>query len=551
MRTIGDRYLLERPASGSVFVARDRLLDRAVAVKLVPGDARAMARLSHPNLIQVFDAGVTGDGTRYVAMELVDGATLDRWLAERPREPAAILAVFRGVAEGLAAAHRAGLVHGDVRAERVIVGRDGRARLLGLGERAEEPSDAGTDRRAFFAALAAALGGEDAIPARLAPVDRFASMDEVAAALQPPRAGRRSLIAAGTIAVTLVGLGVVVAWPERAPAPPPGFTCGPNLQTYAVTGPGDTRGVRCVLDGRDVDGRPWLAWYGEGVRDGARYRHLGEGPLGGDATIVEITGNGEDSGERFDGTVRLGSAYADARPARIVLSGAIDETWVRTTGRHAGYTSAFRDPIRMCGPHLARYRSFTQWTDFWGESVRCLMPGGRTWLGAGHWHGNPHLHVGTSSFVDGEPGLVAADVCYERRAACGDVDHGGLVRTPRRFPGIGDGFEVTGSWPELLLPSARRHAARLHAVLVEGEPVTVAEVEAAVRQANDLLAPADLDLFFVADEAGPDVGRVSEEELPGYVKAIETDWPYKTVVVFRAGEVSGQRLAGRIRRPSE
>ena len=451
MQTVGDRYVVERALGDSVFAARDRVLDRRVAIKVIRADdgdrvvreARAIARLSHPNVVPVFDVGHAPDGPIYVAMELVDGASLDRWLCERPRDPWAIVAAFRAAAQGLAAVHAAGLPERAFDPEDVLIGTDDRVRVLGSGRD-------GDGQRSFFAALAAALG--EKVPAAIAPRlgERFATLDEVAAALRPPSRRGRQIAAAivlGVIGVALAILGVVLSGdpPPTRPADPAGYPCGPNLQTYAVEGGGGTRGVRCVLVARDPDGAIWLAWYGEGVRDGARYRHVGEGRLGGAGTVAAIDGGG-------DGEVRLESALAGTVPATLTIRGAVDEVWIRTAGLHRGYRTVFPDPVDLCGPRPTRYRVIPKWEGFWGKSTVCMMPGGRTWLGSGHWHRDPHLHVGTATFQDGERGLVAADVCYRPGVACGDADFGELTMRPREFPG-GAGLDVTGVWPLWLVPA--------------------------------------------------------------------------------------------------
>jgi serine/threonine protein kinase len=135
---------------GVVYAARDRRLGRDVAIKLLreeTGDrlrdeARALARVAHPNVVQVFDVdrwsgpgaeGLADGAPLFVSMELVDGWSLRRWLmAERPA-PGAILDVLRDAGEGLAAVHEAGLVHRDFKPDNVLVGRDGRARVTDFG----------------------------------------------------------------------------------------------------------------------------------------------------------------------------------------------------------------------------------------------------------------------------------------------------------------------------------------------------------------------------------------------------------------------------------
>ena len=119
----------------SVYEATDTRLDRLVAVKVMhPGmgdddefaarfvrEARAAARLSHPNVVSVFDQG-DDDGIVFLAMEYVPGHTLrDVIRTEAPMPPARALALIEPVASALAAAHRAGLIHRDVKPENVLI----------------------------------------------------------------------------------------------------------------------------------------------------------------------------------------------------------------------------------------------------------------------------------------------------------------------------------------------------------------------------------------------------------------------------------------------
>ena len=126
--------------------ARDPDLDREVAIKLLQGhaalgdegrtrlqrEARAMAKLSHPNVATVFEVGVH-EGEVFVAMELVHGQTLRAWRDAHASDERAILAMYVAAGEGLAAAHAAGFVHRDFKPDNVIVGDDGRARVLDFG----------------------------------------------------------------------------------------------------------------------------------------------------------------------------------------------------------------------------------------------------------------------------------------------------------------------------------------------------------------------------------------------------------------------------------
>ncbi len=129
---------------GVVYAAWDPVLDRRIALKLLLQgrrddaqarllrEAQAIARLLHPNVIAVHDVGVH-EGVVFVAMEYVDGETLRGWQQSRTRSLDEILTVYLGAAEGLAAAHAAGLVHRDFKPDNVMVGHDGRPRVLDFG----------------------------------------------------------------------------------------------------------------------------------------------------------------------------------------------------------------------------------------------------------------------------------------------------------------------------------------------------------------------------------------------------------------------------------
>ncbi len=95
-------------------------------------EAQALAKLSHPNVVQVYDVGSL-EGQLYLAMEFVDGVTLQRWLKAEARGWRDVLAMFIQAGRGLEAAHAAGLVHRDFKPQNVLVGRDGRARVLDFG----------------------------------------------------------------------------------------------------------------------------------------------------------------------------------------------------------------------------------------------------------------------------------------------------------------------------------------------------------------------------------------------------------------------------------
>src|SRR4029079_10376192 len=129
-------------ASGDVYLAHDLLLERQVAVKFVRGvyspglharvieEARAIARLQHPNVVAVHRVADLA-GHPYLVSEYVEGQALQH--AERPMAWRPVLEIALDVARGLAAAHRRGVLHRDVKPANVVLTREGRAELLDFG----------------------------------------------------------------------------------------------------------------------------------------------------------------------------------------------------------------------------------------------------------------------------------------------------------------------------------------------------------------------------------------------------------------------------------
>jgi eukaryotic-like serine/threonine-protein kinase len=150
-RLLDGRYAVTaRIAHGgmaTVYLAMDTRLDREVALKVMHaelardeefvrrfiGEAKSVARLSHQNVVAVFDQGSDGPFL-YLAMEYVPGRTLKEVLRERGRfAPAAALDIMTGVLDGLAAAHASGIVHRDVKPENVLLTTDGRLKVADFG----------------------------------------------------------------------------------------------------------------------------------------------------------------------------------------------------------------------------------------------------------------------------------------------------------------------------------------------------------------------------------------------------------------------------------
>ena len=283
------RYVLLDPVGrggmGVVYSAFDPELDRKVAIKFLrPGrgpnpaaarpqllaEAQAIARLSHPNIVTVHDVG-TFEGEVFFAMEYVKGETL-----RRAQQPGLVglqqtLSLYTAAGEGLAAAHRAGIIHGDFKPENVLVGEDGRVRVtdFGLARAVHEhaprfagtpaymapehwrgqASDVRSDQYSFCLALLEAVDGkrpeevEEAspthppepvslrrrtLPARLSrvlarglavdPAQRWPSMDALLDALRQARLPFRQstgLIALALLVVTALAWIQHVVWERR------------------------------------------------------------------------------------------------------------------------------------------------------------------------------------------------------------------------------------------------------------------------------------------------------------------------------------------------
>lgn len=261
---LGRYHLLEMVGAGGMGVvwgAWDPELERRVAIKLVKAtmqaardriqlEGQALAKLSHPNVVTVYDVGVV-DEQVYIVMEWVRGQNL-RAYCRVPRALREIAAIYRSAGEGLAAAHAEGVIHRDFKPDNAIRGDDGRVRVLDFGlarndvrtdDGAVAPSSdltrgAGTpkymppeqaeggvltpavDQYAFCVSLREALAGRNAdgkdadIPSWIEAIlvrgtareakDRFPAMTDLLRALarDPATIWRRRLIVAGAVAAT-------------------------------------------------------------------------------------------------------------------------------------------------------------------------------------------------------------------------------------------------------------------------------------------------------------------------------------------------------------
>lgn len=308
------RFVLERMLGaggmGTVWLARDDTLGRSVALKLVKGsnasasermrerEARALAQISHPNVITVFDFG-EHEGRVWLAMEHVPGRTLRECAGEQ--DPKQTLAHWIAAGHGLAAIHAAGLVHRDVKPDNVLLGDDGRIRLIDLGlarvaaERGASPRigpgsgegvaalmtpgfvgtrsyaapeqlrgegvDARADQYSFCVSVleglraarpTAATGEvEDALlPAHVRealargrhpdPEQRFSSMNELLAELGPRATGQRApgrtlaLVGALVLGAGILGVGLVGSGSGGGDAPPAELGVAPPSPAWSA-----------------------------------------------------------------------------------------------------------------------------------------------------------------------------------------------------------------------------------------------------------------------------------------------------------------------------
>ena len=220
----GTRYELEseigRGGLGVVYAARDRQLDRRVALKVLDsalaGEAQLIARLEHPAIVPIYETGTLPDGRAFYAMKLVAGARLDRYAAG-PHSLGERLRVVRRVGEALAFAHTRGVIHRDLKPQNVMVGEFGEVYVMDWGVEAVAGTpafrapDARMDARSDIYALGALL--ESVLPANAPPALRAIG----AKAMQADPAARYPDAAALLVDIGRFQDGLAVeAWSEPA-----------------------------------------------------------------------------------------------------------------------------------------------------------------------------------------------------------------------------------------------------------------------------------------------------------------------------------------------
>src|SRR2546422_2361239 len=130
---------------GVVYRARDTRLNRPVAIKFLSDEladaatrrrfqreAQMASSLNHPHILTVYDAGEF-EGRQYLVTELIDGGTLEDWVREKEPSWRQIVELLTGIADGLAAAHAAGILHRDIKPANILVARNGYAKLVDFG----------------------------------------------------------------------------------------------------------------------------------------------------------------------------------------------------------------------------------------------------------------------------------------------------------------------------------------------------------------------------------------------------------------------------------
>ncbi|MDP8952486.1 MAG: serine/threonine protein kinase, partial [Actinomycetota bacterium] len=153
-RRLGGRFILEREIGAGgmsvIFLGRDEVLDRPVAVKVLRGgfedsgvgarfrrEERTAARLSHPNVVQVYDAGedeLDEHEVSYIVMEYIPGGDLGKLVAEKgPLKEKELARIGADVASGLAHAHNKGIIHRDIKPQNILIDDYGRPKLADFG----------------------------------------------------------------------------------------------------------------------------------------------------------------------------------------------------------------------------------------------------------------------------------------------------------------------------------------------------------------------------------------------------------------------------------
>lgn len=392
---IGRYAVLETLGSGGmgvVYAAYDDQLDRKVAVKLLrnPGDddessvgrgrllreAQALAKLSHPNVVQVYEASVF-DGRVFIAMEFLPGPDLRSWLQEGRHDWREVLRCYGQAGRGLAAAHRQGVIHRDFKPANLLFGADGQVRVVDFGlaraERVPERSRLsaagevaeGQKSGAFEVELTQTgeLMGTPAYmspeQARHEPVDARSDQYSFCVALYEALFGRRPHEGRNTAEVLMaISEGEVVPPPRGVKVPARavraimrGLSADPKKRFASV------EALLLELEPRRRGGLHWFGGAGVVLGAGALFAMSAEPPCPSFEDVMEETWNNARSDELQASFARSSSFGAEA------TAGAVSERLDRYADQ---WIDARRD---TCEAHLVRKEESSDTHD---KRVACL-----------------------------------------------------------------------------------------------------------------------------------------------------------------------------------
>ncbi|MEZ4451098.1 MAG: serine/threonine-protein kinase [Nannocystaceae bacterium] len=463
---------LNRGGMGVIHVAKDPVLDRDVAVKVVKPDAkdveadrirlhreaRALAMVIHPNVVTIHDVGQLADGQVFLVMELIDGENLDAWLRRAPRPWEEVLDVFLRAGYGLAAAHAQGVVHRDFKPANVMLSADGKVvKLIDFGLSRLDPAEHD-----------AVEGGEAGAPG--GPSDRYGTRGYTSpeqwrrGSTPDPRSDQYSFCV--SLFTGLFGRAPFV------PTTPPSRT--PRAAAPPTRSPADaTRSDRGDPPrSTSANHRRWSAEELSGV-----YAPPARGERGIPRSIVRALERGLKTAPegRFPSMNALLAALTPRswpqRFALWLLSGslaaALAGTWWYTTRRCTDVADPIESEWRGSKAAIARALGD-------GEAVKELDDYQREWASA---------RVETCE----AEGRAEAPAISNARVACLDRAHTAFSAALRRLEASGAPAALS---PAALLPALEDCSRRSVMALQCHQPPTSAEELAATREVHDLLDDA-------------------------------------------------------------
>lgn len=524
---IGRFTLLSRIGQGGmgvVYAVYDEQLDRRVALKVIRGDAspllrsrlqreaRAMAKLSHPNVVSVFEVG-EHLGELYIAMEYVRGCTLREWARTKERAAPEVLDKYLQAGRGLAAAHGVGLVHRDFKADNAIVDDEGRVRVFDFGlvqERAADasPGEAPADGNAVDALTTA--GSIMGTPAYMAPeqllgepTDHRADQFAYCVSLWEALCGRRPFEAA-----TREALFALVTDPDRGPPPR-------DARIPAWLRPILERGLARTPTDRWPSLDALLA-----ALAGDRRRRIRARAWAAGLSVIGLTTGG------------LGwrqVVHAERLAGCADQAGSLHETWNDDVEQHL--RAAFSETGLAYADET--FERAAPWVDAWatewmaGREEACVRTVEASWspeldrraqacFEERRWSLEGLLAVFEQADATVVQRAVQAAAGLEDSATCLDADR--LSRRPALPQGAGVRYEAA---------AIRRELEHLRSLQQTGAYARALEETTELRERAEalgwapLLASVDLTIGSLADQAG-DFGRAETSLHAGYFAALES-----------------------------